>query len=267
MFKYTIAAIEKTIDDIKFLARTFEFILAFFQIPFAIYNLAIGSGILFVNIALLVISTAYFIVYLIVSRAYSTKPPKKERKKWAAVKQKAKKISKWTKRPVQIYSFVVIIYGLTIPTTTFKPLSLILLLLQLILFIIGFVVDLLAIVIEERKNFFKEAWKADMDDFKEPGRVVGNVVKSIFGKEKTPKPQSSKTEQVLDKYIEQKETKKAQLQEQQKEEKLAKKIAKKEQKIAEKAAKKAEKQARKKVKVKALPAETELAAADELKPE
>jgi len=39
------------------------------------------------------------------------------------------------------------------------------------------------------------------------------------------------------------------------------------QKIAEKAAKKAEKQARKKVKVKALPAETELAAADELKTE
>lgn len=234
MLKYTIAAIEKTIDDIKLLARTFEFILAFMQIPFAVYNLATNTGIFLVNLALLIISSAYFIIFLIASRAYSTTLKKQEKKHWKNIKAKAKKIARWSKRPVQLYSFAIIIYGLTIPTTAFKPLSIILLLLQLLTFIIFFFIDLLSIAIEKRKNLFKEAWKSDMDDIKEPGRIVGNAVKSIFGKETTPKPTASRTEQILNKYIQDKKEKQLQAKAAIKQQKVQAKQQKKEARLAAK---------------------------------
>ncbi len=246
MFKYTIAAIKKTVDDIKFLGRLFEFILAFFQIPFAIYNIVTQSGILLVNIALLVISTAYFIVYLLAGNITSPTREKSEKKKWSNIKAKAKKITRWVKRPVQIYSFAIIIYGLTIPATTIKPLSLILLFLQLILFVLSFLIDLITIIIDKRATLFKEAFEADLNEIKEPGRLVGNVVKSFFGKETTPKPESNKTEQILNKYIEQEKEKQEQAKLAKKQKQEQDRLAKKQKQAQDKEAKRLEKEQLKK---------------------
>ena len=241
MFKYTKAALYKTIDDIKKTARVFEFILAFFQIPFAIYNLATNHGIRAVNIAFLVISSTYFILYLIASQAISDATEKAERKKWKKIKSKAKRTAKWIKRPVQLYSIGVLIYGITIATEESNVISIILVFLQLITFLISFIVDILGIIIERKARFFIEAWQADWDNFKEPGRKIGNVVKTIFGKELTPKHEETKTEQILDEYLQQRKEQEEKEKRIQQEEKEREALLRKQQKQQEKLDKKLEK--------------------------
>ncbi len=241
MFKYTKAAIYKTIDDIKKTARTFEFLLAFFQIPFALYNLIKKRGIPAVNVSFLIISTAYFILYLIASRAISDAKEKTERKKWKKVKSKAKRITKWIKRPVQLYSIGVLIYGITIASEELNVISIVLLFLQLITFLVSFIVDILAIIIERKARFFVEAWQADWDSLKEPGRKIGNIVKGIFGKELTPKPEETKTEQILDEYLQQRKEQEEKEKRIQQEEKEREALLRKQQKQQEKLDKKLEK--------------------------
>ena len=245
MFKYTKAAFEKTIEDVKKTARIFEFILAFFQIPFAVYNLITKNGIQAVNAILLVISGAYFILYLIASYAISDSKEKAERKKWKQLKAKARRAAKWLKRPVQLYSIGFLIYGIAISTGEAKPLSIILLFLQLLAFLISFIVDLLAMIIEQKKRFFVEAWQKDLDKMKEPGRKVGNFVKSIFGKDPTPKPEETKTERVLDEFLKEKQEQEEQEKREKNEQKQQAKAAKKAQKAQQKAQKKQAKAAKK----------------------
>ena len=121
---------------------------------------------------------------------------------------------------------------------------------------------------EKKDVEIKDGVKEDLTQpFAEAGRKTSNFFRRLLGKEEKAAPEQTRHQKILHAQAEKDTQKRLQLQQQQKEEKQAKKIAKKEQKIAEKTAKKAEKLAGKKVKVKALPAETELAAADELKTE
>ena len=241
MFKYTKAAISKTIDDIKNVFHFFGFLLAFIQVPFGIYNLATDSGIFVVNLIMLILSTSYCILYLIAGKMYGG-DDKEKKKKGKRVKAKGKQIIRWIKRPVQLYNFAVIIYGLFLFTPEnllFLPIKLLLIVFQIIFFIISLFIDLLVIIFERRKKFFEEAINADVNELKEPTRKTGNFFKKLVGKEPTPEPEQTRTERILDEYIEEQNREKEQVKTTKKEEKRAEKQAKRLAKIAEKQAKKA----------------------------
>ena len=243
MFKYTKAAISKTIDDIKNVFHFFGFLLAFIQVPFGIYNLATDSGIFVVNLIMLILSTSYCILYLIAGKMYGG-DDKEKKKKGKRVKAKGKQIIRWIKRPVQLYNFAVIIYGLFLFTPEnllFLPIKLLLIVFQIIFFIISLFIDLLVIIFERRKKFFEEAINADVNELKEPTRKTGNFFKKLVGKEPTPEPEQTRTERILDEYIEEQNREKEQVKTTKKEEKRAEKQAKRLAKIAEKQAKKAKK--------------------------
>ena len=64
MFDYTKAALTKIVDDFKNLGFLLGVSSQFFYIAYLIYSLIANTGILAINIALLVISVGYFIFYI-----------------------------------------------------------------------------------------------------------------------------------------------------------------------------------------------------------
>lgn len=265
MFKYTKAALNKLIGDFKKIPFWCGIGMQAFGVFYYVYALAVGAGETIINAILLAVSV-FFLGFGLIESKFG----KELDKDYSTVKKLGANIIKTLKVCVQVFNVGSLFYSLAYVSSNVVYVLLlamrtVLLILQIVFAVIGWI---LPVVVNEIVGLVKEGVKEDLTQpFAEVSRKTGNFFRRLVGKEEKAAPEQTRRQKILHAQAEKDAQKRLQLQEQQKEEKRAKKIARKEQKIAEKAAKKAEKQARKKVKVKALPAETELAAADELKTE
>ena len=173
MLDYTRSVFMQTKEDLRKLGLLCSFALQSFQIIYLIYTLCIGSGILVANIALLVLSSAYFIFTVYVN--------------WKETKKEIKKIFKtlyrWGKRLIKLFTLGVSVYGLFItasePTTVKTTISIILLVFMLLGWVLDLLLEVLTRIVEKRGKLFLDALKMDI----EPAYKAVNFIQKIRGKE------------------------------------------------------------------------------------
>ena len=238
MFDYTQSVFSKTVDDLKRLAFLLTLSLQVFQIAYLIYALCVGLGILIANIVLLVLSIGYvgFMIYVHDNDISKT------------TKQILKRVYKWGKRLIKLFTLTISIYGLCITayeTVTIKSLiSIILLVFMLLAWVLELLFSLVIAAIEKRRSLFFDALKMDF----EPVLKTKNFFDKIRGREVEDEIVTTQSREVL---IQLKEERKEALKQKKREQHaqmVAKKQAKKAEKAQAKAQKKEEKQAQKNAK-------------------
>ena len=250
MFNYTIAAFKKTVNDCKNLLYWTGFfmqIIYLVYLGYAIFTSVAGNQI--VNICLGALSLAYFIFFVVLTKAGKDKDASKKGKT-------VKEVFVWMKRAVRLYTLGVMIYGIFQTITTVTPLSVVLGVLMVATFVLEIIFALLTYIVEKRLSIFLSAIMHDIRPVTETTRNVGNFFKKLKGEETEPEPIVSELDErnleILKPLVEQ-----------DLEERREKEEEKKQNKKAEKAARKAEKAAKRATKKKDTDTEKELAPTDD----
>ena len=149
MLKYTLAAIKKTIQDIKNLVFVFNVLVIWSSIAYLIYSSFTGIGNVYANSIVCLATFAYFIFYVL-----STKKTIKKSEFEAS-----KHIYKIIKLTVNAVVLLIAIYGIIIGTISNS--SAIKTYLLLIIWVLQVIVELLALAIETRLEMFKAAFYHD----------------------------------------------------------------------------------------------------------
>ena len=235
MFDYTQSVFSKTVDDLKRLAFLLTLSLQVFQIAYLIYALCVGLGILIANIVLLVLSIGYvgFMIYVHDNDISKT------------TKQLLKRVYKWGKRLIKLFTLSISIYGLCITayeTVTVKSLiSIILLVFMLLAWVLELLFSLVITATEKRKSLFFDALKMDL----EPALKTKNFFDKIRGREVEGEIVTAEAREVLTQLKDEHKEAVKQKRREQHAQMVAKKQAKKAEKAQAKAQKKAEKAAQK----------------------
>ena len=231
MFDYTRAAIDKTLQDIKNFKYGFDIFTQAFYVVYLVAAIFLKIGNLYANIILAVVSLAAFILYFVLYEKSGERYEKLRRLKNHAAKT--------VKLLVNGFTLGVSIYGISVASGEVRFITLLFALLSLVMWMFGVLVEIITYIVEDRVDYFKEAFALDKQEFKKPIGAVSNFIKKAVGAEPDPIPEvkPSRHKRSLDKQILKK-----------KEQKRAKKAAKQEARaerrqaaIEARAAKKAEK--------------------------
>lgn len=128
-FYRTRAAFAKILNDFKKIRNSITVGVHILSIAYLIYAVATQTGFFAVNIALLALTSAYFIFFVIMEFRAATKTLKKRVKRFYA----------WCKRLIKLPVLGVAVYGLALSKASFDPLSF----LMTLLMIIGWILDVL----------------------------------------------------------------------------------------------------------------------------
>ncbi|MBQ8291258.1 MAG: hypothetical protein IJX88_01935 [Clostridia bacterium] len=217
MLDYTKAAFNKTVEDIKKCTFLFSIVAHVFTIAYLLYTIIARSGALWANIALLAITVAYFVFFLILSRGETSKTKKR-------VKSTVTRIFKRCKLFIKFLTLAVLVYGVYVTAGNVQPLSVVLLAFTLVGWVLQVLLEIVSTVIERRVKFFLEALEADWQTMTAPIKTAGNFFKRLSGKEIEEAPEPTKNRLILDQMVAAAKEKKA-------EEKKAAKQAKREEKL------------------------------------
>ena len=227
MLEYTKAAIKQTADDFKKVDYVRNVVTQILYIAYLIYALIAGSGYLWANIPLFLLSVGYFVFFLIATQ-------KRTEKKLKAV---VKTVFTRCKQIIKFFTLGLMVYGIWLTAENVTPLSLILSSLMIVGWVLQILFEIILKFFSNRINLIIEGLEADYENKTKPARNVGNFFKKITGQEVEVK-EPTKARLLLDKkVVEARETKKR--------EKVEKKLAKKEEKTQAKLAKSREKEAEK----------------------
>ncbi len=220
MFDYTKAALDKTIKDFKKIIFITALCTQIFSIIYLAYTLISKTGIFWINLILLILSVGSFVFFL-----YKLK---KEEQKPSDVT--IKRVFSFSKLTVKLFNLGIVIYGFYTAAATVSPITIIVTVLMIICWILQILFEVVAIVVGHLKQFFTEAFQADVATITKPIRETGNFFKRLFGKE-VEETAPTKTQALLEKRI-------AEQKEEKQKEKLAEKERKKKEKEMKKEAKK-----------------------------
>ena len=171
MLKYTVAAINKSIDDLRRASFLLDILVNLLYIIYLVYALAVGSGNPFVNAALCALTAVFFISYIITSLD--------EKKK------RARKIVKKTYKKIKIFidafSLAIAIYSVYIAAEHATVISILLTVGSLIGWIAKVSFSILTAFLEARMKLIISAFYIDF----EPFYKVHNAYKLLVGDEVT----------------------------------------------------------------------------------
>ncbi len=253
MLDYTIVAGKRVWQSIRRISLVFNLATQIVSMLVLLYITITKSGVLPLNITLLVLSLAYFIFYCVTVR---------DAKKNKQIRKRIKTFFKWSKRGIKLVNLGVMLYAL-ISTKSPTALDIVLVCFSLGCWVLDILFEIAAKIVKGWGELMFEAVKADVETTIAPFTATKNFLRGLTGKEAPPPPPPpTKNRVMLDELVakrkeeslRKKEARKIQLEELQK----AKKIAVKELKQKQKADKKAEKLAKKQAKkAKPQPAEDE----------
>ena len=235
MFDYTVAAIEKILEDVKRFGLIFGIVTLVASIASLIVNVCTSSGILWLNITLLCVTCVYLALFLLASFCKN-----ENNLKWITV---LKKIFKWTKLFVHLLPLLNTLYDIYAATTHVSAFSIIIVTFTAIFWILNAFISILEVLVEKYYKLVKEGITTDVENIAKPVKSVGNFFKRLFGGkvEETDEQEPSKEKKLLDKRVEKKREQKKAEKQTEKERKKQEKAAEKERKKQEKERKKAEK--------------------------
>lgn len=189
MLDYTKAAIQKTVDDFKRIDHVRNFATQILYIAYLIYALFAGAGIWWANAALLAISTAYFVFFMIV-----TKEKKALKKTVARIFTRCKQLIKLVTLGIMVYGICATTKHVTAPSVVFSAFLIVGWLLQIVFEVVfRFFIN--------RAQFILEGIEADYEQLVKPAKTVGNFFKKLTGKEVEPEKEKSKQRLWLDKKV------------------------------------------------------------------
>lgn len=199
MFKYTRAALNIIVDNIKLFAKIFKY--GTLVLSFAYYVLAIifQIGYLIPNIVLLSLIVLFGLFELI---TYNLDIGKSKRI--------VKRIFNWSKILIKTTTLGLMIYGMYLATTDVHPFSIIIATLMIIFWILQVLLEIVSGVIESKIYLVKAAFEKDMEDIKKPITTVSNVIKVIKGEEIKKPCKTSREIEILEEKIKKDKQKKKQ---------------------------------------------------------
>ena len=150
-FYRTKAAFAKILNDFKKIRNTITVCVHVLSIVYLVYAIIMQTGFWAVNIALLALTSIYFIFFVIMELRAATKK----------LKRRIKRFYTWCKRLIKLPVLGIAIYGLALAKTEFDPLSF----LMTLLMIIGWILDILLYFIirfvEIEKDYLLDSLHAD----------------------------------------------------------------------------------------------------------
>lgn len=257
MFDYTRSILDKIINDIKKTARVFMIFTQLATIAYLIYALIAPAGYIWVNIPLLALSVAYFVIYIILT---SEKWEETETSKKRRALAKARNVFARSKLIVNFFPMLGVLYSLATASTHATPISTILSLLPVLGWVLQLIFEIIRMIIDKYKTLLGYAVKKDtegivkaynafskfigkppveMEEIPEKAQAVLDAEREKFENKQEIK-RSAKRERVL-KWREQKRQEKIE----QKQVKQAERLQIKEQKAQSKAEKKLQKKNKK----------------------
>ncbi len=231
MLDYTKAALRKTLDDFKKVDYVRNIITQLLYIGYLVYAVCTKVGFIWVDVALLALSVAYFVFFMVMTEGKPLQPPKRGHKF-------GKKLFKRCKQLLKLFNLGVMIYGVYFTTERVSPFAVILSVLMIVLWLLQIIFEVLIRILTSRAKLIIEGLEADYESIVKPVKSVGNFFKKIAGKEVEPPKEKSKNRVWLDQKVEENRAEKKEKKRQEKlDKKQAKKAAKSEKKRAQKDAK------------------------------
>ncbi|MBQ8322915.1 MAG: hypothetical protein IJX91_02995 [Clostridia bacterium] len=231
MFDYTQIVLKKIRRDLDKIAFTFGVISQAFSIVYLIYVICAGTGILWVNIAVLVLS-AFCLALHFPMGADIKKTAKKRLKRF-------KRYFKWISLAVRLCPVIIAVYAIAATGSSPDAISVLLTAFTVISWVLQLVLQIVLYLFDKYAALVREGVSADVEEITRPVRAVTSFFK------KSPEPEEekapTKTRLWLDEQVEAVRADRA-------EQKLKEKQEKKENKIQAKADKKQAKKDRKSAK-------------------
>ncbi len=167
MFIYTRAATLKIYDDLKKFLFIFSSSMQALYIGYLIYAIAVGAGIIYVNIALLVLSAAYLI--FMVTNYIKQKNISKD-----AV-DKVGRAYRWSKICIKAFTLGSTLYGIHIATTRVTATAVILAALTAIAWMLSVLFELVKMVFERYYELIESAITKDLHPYKKIANMIPGV--------------------------------------------------------------------------------------------
>lgn len=225
MLDYTFAAFGKIVEDFKKLGFGFTVGTNLAYIVYLIYALATSRGELWVNIPLLVFSTAYLGFYLFATKFGTELDGKKN------LKRTAKKVFKWAKKLMSVYTLGATLYTLTGVSQGADIFYVLLTAMQVMLFLLQIAVDIIIIVVNKYADMVKTAVTMDVQQVTKPLKTASNFFKKMTGREvEEEETEPTKTQEMLTARVQTAKEKKAKEKEAKRLEKELRKKQRKEEK-------------------------------------
>ena len=190
MFKYTTAAYQSVLQDLKKWSVIFTWLLFAITTSYYIYAIVMEKGYLWANILSLSIIVVYT-VFDTVTKYTNIK----------LVNKVSKTIFNWTRILIRAATLTLTVYGLCVATMDqINPIDIILTTLMIIMWILSVLIEIVRNIFNSKKDLFIDAFHKDIEEIKKPITTTTNVVKRIFGKEVEEKEDSENIKK-LSKFI------------------------------------------------------------------
>ena len=190
MFKYTTAAYQSVLQDLKKWSVIFTWLLFTITTGYYIYAIVMEKGHLWANILSLSIIVIYT-VFDTVTKYTNIK----------LVNKVSKTIFNWTRILIRAATLTLTVYGLCVATMDqINPIDIILTTLMIIMWILSVLIEIVRNIFNSKKDLFIDAFHKDIEEIKKPITTTTNVVKRIFGKEVEEKEDSENIKK-LSKFI------------------------------------------------------------------
>ena len=190
MFKYTTAAYQSVLQDLKKWSVIFTWLLFAITTGYYIYAIAMEKGYLWANILSLSIIVVYT-VFDTVTKYTNIK----------LVNKVSKTIFNWSRILIRAATLTLTVYGLCVATMDqINPIDIILTTLMIIMWFLSVLIEIVRNIFNSKKDLFIDAFHKDIEEIKKPITTTTNVVKRIFGKEVEEKEDSENIKK-LSKFI------------------------------------------------------------------
>ena len=209
MFDYSRAIFDKTKKDLDIALTIYRFGIQILYISYLIYLLFTPNKIWYLHLALLAISTAFFVFDIVTTKAIKAikaekvsrfaKRAKSERLARAKKRRSdIKKIKFYTSHFIKIFVLASAFYPIIVAPTTVHPLSIMCTTVMVLLWILQIIFEILKLVLEGRGELFMEALHADVEFITKPVGFVKDTFNKLRGKEVEEKPEPTKERKYLD---------------------------------------------------------------------
>lgn len=172
MFKYTKAAVDIIVNDVKRYCDIFKYGTMIFTLVYFIYSICAKQGNLVVNVVLLSLFSLYVILDLLTLK-----------KDYKLFKRFIRKSYKSLKIVTKAFSLCVMLYSIYIAAYNISPISIILATLMIIMWVLEVLFEIVLSIFEDKKDLLVAGWNKDIENLKKPVTTVNNFIRKVRGEE------------------------------------------------------------------------------------
>lgn len=188
MFKYTRTAIEIIISDIKKYCNIFKYGSMLFTVAYFVFVLIMGFGNVYVNSILLTLFFVYIVLDFLTNK-----------NEYKSLKKIVRRGYKWLKFINKSFSLGVMIYSVYMASNNVSGISIILTTLMIVTWVLEILLELIVMIVEDKKDLLVDAFNKDIEDIKKPVTKVNNFIRKIRGEEVIEELNVSKNIRILEK--------------------------------------------------------------------